>query len=155
MMKRQRHEKILALIRTNEIETQDELITKLREQGISVTQATASRDIRELNLSKAPASSGRYCYSEPSRTGLLGDIRFSNTFAEAIISIVPSANIVVVKTYPGMASPVAVSIDSMKLPEILGCVAGDDTIIMVTRDNAATEKISAHLEELIRENCGK
>ena len=134
-MKTKRQDRILSLIAEHVIETQDELIAKLVAEGYSVTQATISRDIRELKISKILGESGKYHYvsPEPSTEAVKKDLR--NTYMASVISVTCGRNIVVVKTHPGLAQAVAAGIDGMHIPEILGCVAGDDTIIIVTQDN--------------------
>ena len=134
-MKKQRHQTIIRLISEFEIETQDELIEKLNSDGYNVTQATISRDIRELKISKVLGEGGKYHYSLP---GTVATQNIKNTFrhayASAIVGIECVGNIVVVKTHPGLAQAVAAGIDAMHCKDILGCVAGDDTIITVARD---------------------
>ena len=134
-MKTQRQQTIIKLISNYEIETQDELIEKLNEDGYNVTQATISRDIRELKISKVLGDGGKYHYSLPGTNGhSVGKNNFKHAYASAMISIENSGNIIVVKTHPGLAQAVAAGIDAMHSREILGCVAGDDTIIVVARD---------------------
>ncbi len=134
-MKRERQQAILKLISEHEIETQDELISKLNEDGYNVTQATISRDIRELKLSKVLGQGGTYHYSLPGKheTAHAGST-FRHAYSSAIISVESVGNIVVVKTHPGLAQAVAAGIDTIHSDNILGCVAGDDTIITVARD---------------------
>ena len=142
-MKTQRQQSIIRLISENEVETQDELIAKLNADGYKVTQATISRDIRELKISKVLGEGGKYYYALPGRGNAdHGRSAFRHAYASAIIGIESVGNIVVVKTHPGLAQAVAAGIDAIHCKEILGCVAGDDTIITVTRDTeAAIEKI--------------
>ncbi len=143
-MKNQRQEQIKQLISNNEIETQDELIEKLREVGIYATQATISRDIRQLKISKILGQEGKYHYSLPSGETIR---HRSNPYAGSFVSVDCAQNLVVIKTHPGLAQAVAAGLDSLYSTEILGCVAGDDTIIAVARDNevavAFSEKIMA------------
>ena len=134
-MKTQRHQAIIKLISEHEIETQDELIEKLNTDGYRVTQATISRDIRELKISKVLGGGGTYHYVLPGHVDT-GHAKssFKNAYASAIINIDSVGNIIVVKTHPGLAQAVAAGIDAMHSKEILGCVAGDDTIIVVSRN---------------------
>lgn len=132
-MKSARHEKILELIARYEIETQDELIEKLRVEGFDVTQATASRDIKELKLTKTQTNKGKYRYVRPITGENASGANLSAALAASIISVDVGENIVVVRTYPGMANAVATGIDTIRHSDILGSVAGDDTIIIVTR----------------------
>ncbi len=143
-MKNQRQEQIKLLISEYEIETQDELIEKLREAGFYATQATISRDIRQLKISKILGQGGKYHYAlAPGE-----NIRHrSNPYIGSIISVDHAQNLVVIKTHPGLAQAVAAGLDSLYSSEILGCVAGDDAIIAVARDNeiavSFSEKIMA------------
>lgn len=134
-MKTERHQAIIKLISEFEIETQDELIEKLHADGYMVTQATISRDIRELKISKVLGGNGKYHYSLPGvNNSIHGNSTFKHAYATAIISVESVGNIIVVKTHPGLAQAVAAGIDAMNSKEILGCVAGDDTIITVAKN---------------------
>ena len=140
-MKTKRQDRILTLIAEHVIETQDELIEKLVAEGYSVTQATISRDIRELKISKILGESGKYHYvsPEPTTEAVKKDLR--NTYMSSVTLILCGGNIVIVKTHPGLAQAVASGIDAMALDSVLGCVAGDDTIIIVTTDEASSVQI--------------
>ena len=151
-MKKGRQEKILELITKYEIETQDELIEFLGEEGYNVTQATISRDIRDLDLVKVAMPDGAYKYvvshvskKNPRNTGLLG-----HSIVDTVISINCAQNIIVLKTTPGMAQAVAVGIDNLHLAVILGCVAGDDTIIIIARNAEAAADLNSRIKEIIR-----
>lgn len=134
-MKKQRQQTIIRLISELEIETQEELINKLISEGYNATQATISRDIRELKISKVLGNGGKYYYSLPkANNSSHGKSVFKHAYASAIISVENAGNIIVVKTHPGLAQAVAAGIDDMHSDEILGCVAGDDTIIIVARN---------------------
>lgn len=130
-MKNQRHEKIKELIARFDIETQDDLIQRLRQEGLLVTQATISRDIRELKISKALGANGKYHYSMADS----GAASVRHSYMSSIRNVSFANNLVVIKTGPGLAQAVAAEIDSMDHGEILGCVAGDDTIIAVARND--------------------
>ena len=132
-MKKNRQEKLIELISRYEIDTQDGLISGLRDHGFDVTQATISRDIRELNITKAPTGDGGYRYVLPTNIDS-GEVSFGSTISGAVVAVDSACNIVVLKTRAGMAQAVAVGIDAVKLPHVLGSVAGDDTIMIVTRD---------------------
>lgn len=149
-MKKNRQEKMLELISRYEIETQDELIDRLREHGYDVTQATVSRDIREMKIAKMTTGRGTYRYVLPKHPQAGTGMRFSATLVDSIISVDYACNIVVLKTYPGLANAVAVGIDGMNMQQILGCVAGDDTIMIVTRDEEAARMISDRLHDLLK-----
>ena len=149
-MKKHRHEKLLELISRYEIETQDELIARLKENGYDVTQATISRDIRELKISKMTTGKGTYRYVLPKQADPSSGVKFSAALIDSITTVEFAQNLVVIKTYPGLASAVAGGIDRMNLDQILGCVAGDDTIMVVTRDSECAESFANRLHDLLR-----
>ncbi len=149
-MKKNRHEKIIEIVEKYDIETQDELIEQLRKLGYEVTQATVSRDIRELKLTKVMSNKGSYRYELPKTTEPLGNIKFNHALAESITSVDYAMHTVIIKTFPGMAQAVAVGIDNLKLPVILGCVAGDDTIIVVSCNAEAAADLNTKIKEIIR-----
>lgn len=148
-MKNKRQETIVALINRYEIETQEEIIGMLRKEGFQVTQATVSRDIRELKLTKVLSTNGSYRYTVPAKNDTLPSIKFNRALTNSIIGVDYAVNNIVVKTYPGLAAAVATGLDSIDANEILGCVAGDDTIIMVTRTEAAAKDISERIHALL------
>jgi len=152
-MKVKRHNKIREIVDGFNIETQEELINKLRDAGFDVTQATVSRDIRELKLVKVMMESGLYKYVAPS-VGVGDNSHIYSTAITGSIKSVASAGYnIVIKTYPGMAQAVAAGIDGfshdMSAGNILGCVAGDDTIIVVVSDVESTGKITEKIKELL------
>lgn len=150
-MKRNRQEKMLELISRYEIDTQDELIARLRDCGFEVTQATVSRDIRELKISKMMTGKGSYRYVLPKQTASGAGQKFSTALIDSIVSVESACNIVVIKTYPGLANAVAVGIDNLNFSQILGCVAGDDTIMIATRDYESADMICDRLHELLKQ----
>ena len=150
-MKRNRQEKMLELISRYEIDTQDELIARLRDCGFEVTQATVSRDIRELKISKMMTGKGAYRYVLPKQTASGSGQKFSTALIDSIVSVESACNIVVIKTYPGLANAVAVGIDNLNFSQILGCVAGDDTIMIATRDYESADMICNRLHELLKQ----
>ena len=150
-MKKHRQEKMLELISRYEIDTQDELIERLRDHGYDVTQATVSRDIRELKIAKLTTGKGTYRYVLPKQQPETGSgMKFSTTLIDSIISVDHAVNIVVLKTYAGLAQAVAVGIDGMNMHQVLGCVAGDDTIMIVSRGEECATVIADHIRSLIR-----
>ena len=149
-MKKDRHVKILELIEKYEIETQDELIDYLNKSGYNVTQATVSRDIRDLKLTKISTHRGTYRYVLPSKHDKHLDFKFNPAFVESILKVSVAQNIIVLKTYSGMAQPVAIGIDNLSISELLGCVAGDDTIIVVAQDSESAADIADRIKELIK-----
>ena len=149
-MKTKRHAKILEIIRDKAVDTQEELIELLREEGFNVTQATVSRDIRELKIAKMTTGRGTYRYVLPKQPETGKGLRFSAALADSIVSVENACNLVVIKTYPGMANAVAVGIDGMNLQQVLGSVAGDDTILVATRDEEGARMLSDRLHDLLR-----
>ncbi len=148
-MKIKRHNKILEIIENYNIETQEELIEKLKLAGFDVTQATVSRDIRELKLLKQMSDMGTYKYVQPKSTASENQHVYSRALAVNIKSVESSFNNIVIRTYSGMAQGVAAGIDALHEADILGCVAGDDCIIIVTRDPESSEDIASRLRKLI------
>jgi transcriptional regulator of arginine metabolism len=139
-VKEERQAKILELICEEDVETQDDLIRKLQIAGFHVTQATVSRDIRELKLVKGASPRGGYRYILPAKQSK-STPDFSSSLTTSIVHVDYARNIVVVKTFPGMANAVAACIDSMHLTEIIGSVAGDDTILAVVRTDEEAEML--------------
>ena len=146
-MKLNRHAKILELIKSYPISTQEELLSKLREEGYDVTQSTVSRDIKTLRLQKTHSATGKQKYTVP--TGVRPDIEnsFSVLLSRSVISVETAQNIVVVKTFSGMASAACAAIDSMELQNVVGSLAGDDTIFIACSDNSAAESLRITLKE--------
>jgi transcriptional regulator of arginine metabolism len=150
-MKRNRQEKLLELISRYEIETQDDLIERLRETGYDVTQATVSRDIRELKIAKMTTGKGSYRYVLPKQVEPGKSVKFSAALIDSITKVDYAQNLVVIKTYPGLASAVAAGIDRMDLVDVIGCVAGDDTILVVSRDAECAQALSGQLHNFLRD----
>ncbi len=145
-MKLSRHSKILDLISKYNIDTQEELAKRLSEDGYNVTQATVSRDIKDLKLVKVLDDSGVYKYAQSgSKEATAPDKNLNSILVNSVVKIDYALNTVVIKTHSGMAQAVGYVIDSLELDEILGCVAGDDTILCVTK----TEKTASHLADKI------
>ena len=134
-MKMTRHAKIKEIIDKNKVETQEDLAAALRAEGIEVTQATVSRDIKELMLVKVPDANGQYHYAYPKEHNmLLTPGRLERTFQDSIIGILVSQCMVVIHTLPGTAQAVAYAVDYMKWEEVLGTIAGDDTVFVALED---------------------
>ena len=149
-MKAIRHARIKDIIENAVIETQEDLAEALREQHIEVTQATVSRDIKELMLIKVPTGDGRYRYAYPMEKNLVfSKNRMSRMFQDSVIGLDHSENIIVVKTLPGTANAVASTLDYAKWPEIIGTVAGDDNILVVVKPKEAVPRIIKKLEMMI------
>ena len=148
-MKKGRQEKILELIAKYEIETQDDLMEMLRMEGYMVTQATVSRDIRDLDLVKVSTADGAYKYVVSHSAAAARNISenlLKNPIMDTVVSVTSAQNIVVIRTTAGMAQAVAMYVDHIHDSEILGCVAGDDTIIIVTPDNESSERTADRLK---------
>ncbi|NJD01373.1 MAG: arginine repressor [Ruminiclostridium sp.] len=149
-MKYNRHAKILELIERYNIETQEELADKLKEIGLDVTQATISRDIKELRLIKVMSGDERYRYAPVSHTEGSITNRLLTIFTESFISCDYANNIVIVKTLPGMAQASASAVDSLKWTDIVGTIAGDDTIMVVCRAEKIAEELVNKLNRMIK-----
>ena len=148
-MKRNRQEAILRVISQYEVETQQELAQRLKEEGFEVTQATVSRDIRDMKLSKMPTGDGhqKYVRFHNDEKHLSG--KYVNVLKEGFVSIDMAQNILVVETVSGMAMAVAAAIDAMKYPEIVGSIAGDDTIMMAVRTVEDTKSLMNQILQLV------
>ena len=150
-MKKDRHSEILRIIRENEIGTQEELAQKLRESGFEVTQATVSRDIRALKLTKVADESGRirYALMQPEREPEKAN-RFERVLRETFISMEQAENILVIKTSAGMAMAAAAALDGLAFDGIAGSIAGDDTIFCAVRSREEAARIMEKLRALLR-----
>ncbi len=148
-MKQIRHAKIIEMIQKYDVETQEELAKYLREAGLAVTQATVSRDIKELKLSKIPMRNGRQKYiilkQEDSH---LGD-KYIRVLRDGFSSMSMAQNILVVKTVSGMAMAVAAALDAMRFPEIVGCIAGDDTIFVAVHTVEETQALMENIRTML------
>ena len=151
-MKVKRQSKILELIRENDIETQEMLADLLNKAGFNVTQATVSRDIRELKLTKATMQSGKQKYVATAKESSFVTERLNRVFRDGIVSIDYAQNIVVIKTLVGMAMAVAAALDSMENSEIMGTIAGDDTIFCVVKNESKAVKLTENLKAIILKN---
>ena len=149
-MKTKRQRKIIELITNYDIETQEELAAKLVENGFNVTQATISRDIRELNLTKIATKGGKQKYAVQSSSDIVSNSKYMRVLNDGIITMDTAGNILVVKTVSGMAMAVAAALDAMQIKEILGCIAGDDTIMCVVKPFSETDRVKEHIESFIR-----
>jgi len=149
-MKSVRHAMILQLIDSINIETQEELANELERRGIKVTQATISRDIKELRLVKELSEKGRYKYAPSDRGDYSQGNRFIRIFAESVLSITPAANFIVIKTLAASANAAAEAIDGLRWPEIVGTLAGDNTIFVAIRQSDMAESICLRFRELMK-----
>lgn len=149
MNKAQRHIRIREIIAKNNIETQDELVDFLREAGFNVTQATVSRDIKELSLIKVPLMDGKYKYSLPADQRYNPLQKLSRVLVDSFVSIDHTENLIVIKTLPGNANTVGVLIDHLDWEEIMGNISGDDTILIICKKKEETELIVQRIIELL------
>ena len=149
-MKLERHSKIVELIGRYEIETQEELAERLKESGFSVTQATVSRDIRELKLSKIPMDNGRQRYSVMRTEDPYSD-KYIRILKDGYLSMDRAQNLLVIKTVSGMAMAVAAALDALRLKEIVGCIAGDDTIMCAVRTVDDTIVLMERIKKMVVE----
>ena len=152
-MKAQRQKKIIEIIEKYDIDTQEALIAKLVEVGFEVTQTTISRDIRQLKLVKGMTGNGTYKYIVPGAKRENNTPVLNSAITDSVSSIDFAQNIVVVKTLPGMANAVAVCIDSLDAHGLVGSVAGDDTILLVMKDNTFAVELSAELNKIFEKFC--
>ncbi|HHZ05606.1 MAG TPA: arginine repressor [Clostridiales bacterium] len=148
-MKPQRHAKILELIAVNNIETQEDLLEFLREGGFKVTQATVSRDIKELRLIKIPAGNGKYKYSQGNKNSIDISNNFNTIFKNTVLSVDFASNMIVLHTISGMAQGVCTALDSMEWDGVLGTIAGDDTIFIVARSSNKAVTLTSELKKII------
>lgn len=148
-MKVKRHNEIIELVKTREIGTQEELLDLLKSKGYDVTQATISRDIRELNLTKINAG------DKQKYAVIVKDEEFSDKYVrvlkEGFVSMLSSGNLIVLRTVVGMAMAVATAIDALEMSEIVGCIAGDDTIFIAVSENSSTLDVMNKLKKLTKE----
>ena len=151
-MKYRRHNKIIEIINEHDIDTQDELIAKLREAGFEVTQATISRDIRDLKLVKISTENHKYKYALSPQDDIIGSSKYKNILKETIISVDYANNMVVLRTYAGMAQAAAAATDGMGWDEIVGTIAGDDTIFVLMRDKEAAVEFVQKVRQLDKNN---
>ncbi|EJW18036.1 transcriptional regulator ArgR [Paenibacillus alvei] len=140
-MKGQRHIKIREIVMNNDIETQDELVDSLRNAGFHVTQATVSRDMKELHLIKVPMDNGRYKYSLPIDQRFNPAQKLKRSLLDNFVSVDSAENLVVMKCLPGTANAIAVLMDSIEWPEIMGTVCGDDTILIICRTKELSQSV--------------
>ncbi len=148
-MKNYRHQKIMEIIQSNEVETQEELAGLLRESGFTVTQATVSRDIKQLNLRKVPATNGKQCYAPSSERETFDGDRLVGILKAGFVSMEAASNILVIKTVSGMAMAVAAAIDALSIPKMVGCIAGDDTIMCAIRSGDDVAEVTDTIESLL------
>ncbi len=149
MLRSNRQSKILELIHSYEIDTQEELVQRLAQAGYRVTQATISRDVKELGLVKTQGENGNYRYTTVKAMDFKISTKFINVFREAVISMVVANNLLVIKTLVGSANAAAMVVDQMHLNESLGSLAGDDTLLLIAHSEEDANTIKEKLTDLI------
>ena len=149
-MKSVRHDLILDIIDKKDLETQEELAAELKARGVKVTQATVSRDIKELRLLKVLSENGGYKYATAERAEKGMSERFIRILAESVLTIESAVNLIVIKTISASAQAAAEAIDSLKWPELLGTIAGDNTILVIARSEDAVESVVSRFHALIK-----
>ena len=151
-MKSVRQSEILKIVQTKDIDTQEQLLEELRARGFTTTQATISRDIKDLRLVKELTGSGsyRYALSDRKLSSAASDARLRNIFKEGVVSVDVAQNIVVVRTMPGLASAACSALDAMEIDGMVGSLAGDDTGILIMRDNTFAQQFNSEVHKLLR-----
>lgn len=148
-MRYSRQNKILELIANYEIDTQDMLVAKLKDMGYDVTQATVSRDIKELQLVKVLSSSGKYKYAVSAQKDTPISERFIKIFRETIVSFASAKNLIIVKTLSGCGNAAAEAIDCLSIPHVVGSVAGDNTLLLVIDDDSNVDPILSLFNDML------
>ncbi len=147
-MKSKRQEQILELIQEHEIETQEQLLDELKKSGFQATQATISRDIKQLRIIKELGPNGTYRYiASPKPVEHAFSAKLNMIFRQCVTSVDFAQNLIVIKTMPGLANAACSAIDKLEMPELLGTLAGDDTCVVIMRDNAAAVEFCAEIRE--------
>lgn len=149
-MKTARQDAIIEMIGNYCIETQEEIALRLREKGYQVTQATVSRDIKELKLLKIPARDGGYQYALPEKQDASVNDRLIRMLTDSLVSVNYAGNMIVAKTLSGSANIAAEALDNMEWPELLGTIAGDNTVFMVIRSETEVIKVTERIDRLIK-----
>ena len=149
-MKSKRQQEILDIVAQRDIETQEQLLDALKERGVSTTQATISRDIKQLHLVKELTAGGIYKYAVSQRKTALNNVgRLQTIFRQGVTSYDMAQNIVVLRTMPGLASAAAAALDALEIPELVGSLAGDDTVILIMRTNGSAEEFCEEIREML------
>lgn len=150
-MKNARQAEILNIIQNSDVETQEQLLQQLKQRGFNTTQATISRDIKELRLVKELTGNGGYRYAASGHRDNSGaEARLRNIFKEGFTSVDVAQNIIVLKTMPGLASAVCSALDNMEIIGMVGTIAGDDTGLLIMRDNVSAQHFSSEIHNLLR-----
>lgn len=145
-MKQRRQAKIIEIVENNDIETQDELLTKLTEAGFNTTQATISRDIRDINLTKVSVPGGRQKYALGKSAGRESINSYKQVLSTCIMSMEAAENLIVIKTVSGMAMAVGAALDNLSINGLMGCIAGDDTLFLAVRSREIVKSVITTIE---------
>ena len=148
-MKKNRHDKIIELIARHEVETQEQLASLLKDEGYDVTQATVSRDIRQMKLSKQVTEDGRQKYVYSTADSEAMQDKYVSVLKAGFVKMDVAQNLLVIKTVSGMAMARAAAIDAIDMPEIVGCIAGDDTIMIAIKSNEEALEVMAKFKEML------
>ena len=151
-MKRNRHDKIIEIIASNVVETQEQLAALLREAGYDVTQATVSRDIRQMKLAKQATEDGKYKYVYTTADSDVMQDKYVSVLRAGYVSMDVAQNLLVIKTVSGMAMALAAAIDALDFPQIVGCIAGDDTIMIAIKTSEEAVEVMEELRSLMGRN---
>ncbi len=149
-MKKNRHDKIIEIINNYDVETQDQLAGLLKDAGYDVTQATVSRDIRQMKLTKQVTSDGKQKYVYSTADPEVMHDKYLNVLRAGFVSVTDAQNILVVKTVSGMAMALATAIDALDIPEVVGCIAGDDTIFVAIKSNEEASELRLKFEQTLK-----
>ena len=148
-MKRNRHDKIIEIIATNVVETQEQLAALLKDAGYDVTQATVSRDIRQMKLTKQATEDGRYKSVYTTADSDVMQDKYVSVLKAGYVSMDVAQNLLVLKTVSGMAMALATAIDALDFPQVVGCIAGDDTIMIAIKSNEEAKEVMEELRSLM------
>ena len=151
-MKRNRHDKIIEIIAQNVVETQEQLACLLKQAGYDVTQATVSRDIRQMKLTKQVTEDGRQKYVYTTADSDVMQDKYVSVLKAGYLSMDTAQNLIVVRTVSGMAMALATAIDALDFPQVLGCIAGDDTIMVALKNNEEATLVMNEMQKMIKEN---
>ena len=151
-MKRNRHDKIIEIIAQNVVETQEQLACLLKQAGYDVTQATVSRDIRQMKLTKQVTEDGRQKYVYTTADSDVMQDKYVSVLKAGYLSMDTAQNLIVVRTVSGMAMALATAIDALDFPQVLGCIAGDDTIMVALKNNEEATQVMNEMQKMIKEN---
>ena len=151
-MKRNRHDKIIEIIAKNVVETQEQLACLLKQAGYDVTQATVSRDIRQMKLTKQVTEDGRQKYVYTTADSDVMQDKYVSVLKAGYLSMDTAQNLIVVRTVSGMAMALAAAIDALDFPQVLGCIAGDDTIMVALKNNEEATLVMNEMQKMIKEN---